>query len=329
MSSLLILASIFAIISNVAGFVYNSKCLSITKLFSAGKGYMEAKKKKVFGEVVKKKTSPIKKKEDEGEVILVDNLKVRKIMVPSLMEALDAKEMFYYEVCDWTWWDEVSTNGAVGEASATTEGNVPNKAKEIEKKEKPVYVFGSFTYGAKLWPSCLAVALGLVRDKDLMKGKSIVDVGCGVGLVSFTAAALGASHVAAIDIAPLTLKLVEKTSSELGYSDIIKTQEFDLFKDTPLPPGDICIFADVLYTKALGRGVAKRVAEAKERGSWVIIGSTKEREGRKSFMEELVLLGVTETFEKSDRNDVPVTLSEIGWKSKYVEILEINRPKPE
>jgi hypothetical protein len=58
----------------------------------------------------------------------------------------------------------------------------------------------------------------------------------------------------------------------------------------------------------------------------VIIGSTKEREGRKTFMEELVLLGVTETFEKSDRNDVPVTLSEIGWKSKYVEILEINRP---
>jgi hypothetical protein len=45
-------------------------------------------------------------------------------------------------------------------------GSVPNSksAKDTEKKEKPVYVFGSFTYGAKLWPSCLAVALGLVRD---------------------------------------------------------------------------------------------------------------------------------------------------------------------
>jgi hypothetical protein len=99
MSSLLILASVFLIIPNVSGFVCNSKCLGITKLFSAGKGYMEAKKKKVFGEVIKKKTSLIKKRDDEGEVILVDNLKVRKIMVPSLMEALDAKEMFYYEVC--------------------------------------------------------------------------------------------------------------------------------------------------------------------------------------------------------------------------------------
>jgi hypothetical protein len=38
-------------------------------------------------------------------------------------------------------------------------------------------------------------------------------------------------------------------------------------------------------------------------------------------------LGVTETFEKSDKNDIPVNLLEIGWKSKYVEILEINRPK--
>lgn len=207
--SLLILAHAFFLMSNVSGFVYNSKSLGSTKLSSAGKGYMEAKKKKEFGEPIKKKTSPLKKKDDNSEIILVDNLKVRKIIVPSLMEALEAKDMFYYEVCDWTWWDEVSTNGAVGEASLTTEGSVPpKKTVKEEKKEKPVYVFGSFTYGAKLWPSCLAVSLGLVRDKELIKGKSIVDVGCGVGLVSFTAAALGASNVAAIDIAPLTLKLV-------------------------------------------------------------------------------------------------------------------------
>ena len=35
------------------------------------------------------------------------------------------------------------------------------KEKEKEKEcGESVYVFGSFTYGAKLWPACLAVSLG-------------------------------------------------------------------------------------------------------------------------------------------------------------------------
>ena len=42
---------------------------------------------------------------------------------------------------------------------------VKEKEIKVEKeKEKEcgesVYVFGSFTYGAKLWPACLAVSLG-------------------------------------------------------------------------------------------------------------------------------------------------------------------------
>ena len=52
----------------------------------------------------------------------------------------------------------------------------------------------------------------------------------------------------------------------------------------------------------------------------------KGREGRSAFMSELASLGVEETFSASDKEDISVVLSEIGWKSKSVEILEINRP---
>ena len=113
----------------------------------------------------------------------------------------------------------------------------PNSKTLKEKETKTegecgesVYVFGSFTYGAKLWPACLAVSegrahtlsegsvhtmtynlsfslslshshshtlslrlflSGIIRDTDLFKGKSVLDVGCGVGLASLTAAAIG------------------------------------------------------------------------------------------------------------------------------------------
>jgi len=59
----------------------------------------------------------------------------------------------------------------------------------------------------------------------------------------------------------------------------------------------------------------------------VVVGSMKGREGRTAFMEELAALGVPETFQASDRDDVVVALQEVGWKSKSVEILEINRPR--
>ena len=40
---------------------------------------------------------------------------------------------------------------------------------QAEKEKESVYVFGSFTYGAKLWPSCLAVSLGsIMRTVILM-----------------------------------------------------------------------------------------------------------------------------------------------------------------
>ena len=94
----------------------------------------------------------------------------------------------------------------------------------------------------------------------------------------------------------------------------------------PLPASDVCIFADVLYNKPLGRGVARRVHEAKQRGSWVIVGSMKGREGRTAFLEQLLALGVSEAFPVSDRDDTVVELSAVGWKAKSVEILEINRP---
>ena len=50
------------------------------------------------------------------------------------------------------------------------------------------------------------------------------------------------------------------------------------------------------------------------------------REGRDTFLQEIATLGIIESFPLNDRNDVKVVLSEVGWKEKYVEILELNRP---
>eukprot|EP01041_Mallomonas_annulata_P001157 gene1157-2246_t len=238
----------------------------------------------------------------------VDGLQVQRVDVPQLSEMF-GKSVFYYEVVDWKWWEKPKG----GESPKSN----PQSA--------PVYVVGSFTYGAKLWPACLAVSLFLHENKNLVEGRTILDVGCGVGLVSHTASLCNAANITAADISPLTLKLVEKAALEMNINNI-KSLELDILGNIPLPQADISIFADVLYSPQLGKGVAKRVAEAKARGDWVIVGSARGREGRESFIKTLIELGVTETF-NSPMDDMVVALANVGWKQKEVEILEINRPQ--
>lgn len=84
----------------------------------------------------------------------VGGLRVQKVAVPSLGTLLN-RDIFYYEVADWQWWDEVSERG---EANPVTNPRAAAAAEARPTAPQGVYVVGSFTYGAKLWPACLAVA---------------------------------------------------------------------------------------------------------------------------------------------------------------------------
>ena len=184
----------------------------------------------------------------------IDGLEVRRVDISQLSELFN-RPVYYYEVNNWK----------VAESEDGKEGTTDSN---------PVYVLGSFTYGANLWPACLAVSYKLYEDKSFINGKSILDVGCGVGLASIVSAYCDAKSVIAADISPLTLKLMNEAMQELNLSNIIDTLEFDLLNENiELPNTDIVLFADVLYSKQLGIGVAKRVYEAKCKGKWVIVVS--------------------------------------------------------
>ena len=88
------------------------------------------------------------------------------------------------------------------------------------------------------------------------------------------------------------------------------------------------VFADLLYNKPLGTITARRVFEAYQRGSWVIVGSQKGREGREAFTHELKELGVEKTFLGSAKDDMQVEADACGRDEGQigVELLEFHRP---
>lgn len=99
-------------------------------------------------------------------------------------------------------------------------------------------------YWAELWPSGLALAKHVAR-LDLA-GKRVLELGCGLALPSFAAAAAGA-HVLATDWAPECIELVERNAraNELTVGAAV------LNWGTPASLGpvryDLVVAADVLY----------------------------------------------------------------------------------
>jgi len=127
-------------------------------------------------------------------------------------------------------------------------------------------VFDNPPYWSFCWGSGLALAERLLSGAQQLDGKTVVDFGCGSGVVAIAAALAGAGHVTACDLDPFALKASALNGAvngvELAFLDDIKCLD---------KPVDILFAADVLYDPEnmpliqLFRKIAKEVVIADSR----------------------------------------------------------------
>jgi len=177
-------------------------------------------------------------------------------------------------------------------------------------------------YGSVIWPSSIYSAEKLFEISKELKGKVLLDVGTGTGLVALSAALAGCHKVIALDYNIFPLKLLEKSKNLQSISiENVETMVFDIKNfDVKLPQADVVVFADVLYEKDLGIAVAERVYESFTRGSKVLLVSPPYRIGRPWLMERLKELISNKVIEgKSITVDVamPIRNSLIDIRGKY------------
>lgn len=112
-------------------------------------------------------------------------------------------------------------------------------------------------YWGFCWASGLVLSQYLLDNPEWVRGKRVVDFGCGSGVAALAALKAGAREVVACDIDPMakyaTLKNAELNSLTLSFSDDFQVIEGHV---------DIILVADVLYDKANLPWLASFVARA-------------------------------------------------------------------
>ena len=110
------------------------------------------------------------------------------------------------------------------------------------------------------WPA--AAPLAELLSSVVRPGDTFLELGCGTGLLSLTAAKYGAHSCLATDKSPASLELTAAAADQQGLGSIVRTQHFDIFADAPLPRADALLLSDVFVTEELAVAYAARVAEA-------------------------------------------------------------------
>lgn len=147
-------------------------------------------------------------------------------------------------------------------------------------------------YGAVLWDSAVDVARVFV-SRDL-SGVRVFEIGAGCGLCGIVAAMRGATVVCS-DVDEDVFDAVAAGAVEQGVAERVSSVVFDVSGAEALPDADVVVIADLLYEPDLAGAVARRVLEARRRGSVVVVGDP-DRAGRQAFLRLVRDAGVAVEF---------------------------------
>jgi predicted nicotinamide N-methyase len=99
-------------------------------------------------------------------------------------------------------------------------------------------------YWAFCWASGLVLSEYIFQNPELVKGKRVVDFGCGSGVVAIAAAKAGAREVIACDMDPLAI-LAAQENAKLNNVELVMSDDFESIEGEV----DTIIVADVLYDR--------------------------------------------------------------------------------
>ncbi len=141
-------------------------------------------------------------------------------------------------------------------------------------------------FWAFAWAGGLAMARYLGEHPEEVRGRRVLDVATGSGLVAIAAARAGADHVAAADIDPFAEAAVALNARANGVH--VAYIRRDLL-DEPAPRVDVLLAADTWYEGPLAERILPWLRAAAAAGARVLVGDPGRR-----YLPDIAAAGLEE-----------------------------------
>jgi predicted nicotinamide N-methyase len=160
-------------------------------------------------------------------------------------------------------------------------------------------------YWADLWPSAIGMAEFLVANQELIRGKKLIEIGCGLGLPGIVAGRLGAD-VLMTDYLQPALDFAQY-NWELNLKSEFRSQLLDWRDIDHMKPFDVILASDVAYESRSFDTLIKVIKRLTISGGVFILS-----EPNRKFASPFITL-VKKHF-SVDAIDLPVKLDGISYK---------------
>jgi predicted nicotinamide N-methyase len=166
-------------------------------------------------------------------------------------------------------------------------------------------------FWAFAWAGGQALARHVLDHPELVRGRRVVDLASGSGLVGLAAMKAGAASVLAADIDGFSLEAIRLNAA---LNDIELTVTGEDLLSAPAPACNVILVGDLFYEKDLAARVVAWLEAAEERGIAALIGDP----GR-SYLprERLTKLGQYRVEVTRDLEDTEIKLTSVWRLSRY------------
>lgn len=153
-------------------------------------------------------------------------------------------------------------------------------------------------FWAFAWAGGQALARYILDNPQVVAGKRVVDFASGSGIVGIAAMQAGATHVLAADIDGFCGAALSLNALANGVS--VDFTDANLL-DAPPPAADVIMAGDICYEKPMADAVMAWLADARARGTTVLIGDPGRSYFPRSGLTKLAEYQVATTRELEDQ----------------------------
>eukprot|EP00966_Prymnesium_polylepis_P014263 329395-Prymnesium_polylepis.1 len=150
------------------------------------------------------------------------------------------------------------------------------------------------TYWGMLWPGGVALGALLIEQPALVAGRTVLEVGTGLGITGVCAAVAGASAVLATDHEAHSLLFTAQNALENGVAERVQTARLDWTEPTAeellKERFDVVLAADVLYEDETAKEVARLMRELVRPRGLAIFSDGRDRIYLDAHTNELLQL---------------------------------------